>query len=83
MQTWTNPLPGIRFILENRGWIPLLEAASVVGFQLKLHGMDWRTQDELAKVMGELTDLGFIEIHDDKMFTRLNPEYRRVASAQM
>ena len=75
-----NPLPTIAGIAGSRGWIDPIEMAMVVGFQMKLVGVDYRTNEEMAAIMTTLDEVGFLEKKKDPTFlVRINPAYVKPA----
>ena len=75
--TITNALPTIAKIAGSRGWIDPIEMGLIVGFQMKLVGIDYRTDNELAGIMTILTQQGFLEMRpaNGSFLTRVNPAY--------
>lgn len=58
---------------ENR-WYDITEMATIVGFQLKLAGVDWREAPQLVKVLIYLASAGVLQPNpDDLGQTRLHP----------
>lgn len=69
-----NALPAIVKIM-GAGWKPPIEASVIIGFQCKLVGLDWSTDDEIAGIMAVLTKVGFLELDPTIPRVRINPVY--------
>lgn len=71
-----NPLPSLASILSTE-FKPFLEVTEIVGFEIKLVGVEWQTPVELAKLMTALVEVGFLETSTDLKFVRLNPRIQK------
>lgn len=60
-----NPLVNVVKILQKGMWYDFADLAVVVGYQMKLAGVDYRTNDQLAAICVELKMSGFIEHHPE------------------
>lgn len=78
-----NPLPAIVRILPS-GWAHPLDVLPVVGFQMKLAGVDWRTDMQLIAIIELLVEIGLLErrmIDVEPHFQiRVNPHYKEKQS---
>lgn len=71
-----NALPIIIKVL-GFDWTDQLKFMLAVGFQMKLAGIDYRTNDELAIIMTILTQMKFVEVDFDKGVARINPVFKQ------
>lgn len=62
-----NPLREVVNITTRGKWIPFNDLALIIGFQLKLAGVDWRWRKDLMQIMIELYDMEFFEHDPDDM----------------
>lgn len=77
-----NPLPGLALVLSPRDYIGIIDMSVIVGFHMKVAGINWTTNDQLIEMIMELYRQGFLQVMpEDPSMLRLHPAYRVVAVA--
>jgi hypothetical protein len=76
-----NPLPDIVKVLNSAHdismWLPFIDAAVAIGFQMKLSGVEFSTDDDIARIMIELVSIGLLKINPkDRTQIALADSYR-------
>lgn len=70
-----NGIKSIRDVCQHK-WYDISDFAVIVGFQMKMAGIDWKNTDELAKILIELVEVGFTEIHpEDHLQVRIKEHW--------
>jgi hypothetical protein len=59
-----NALRKIAEIVEDR-WYDVYDLALIVGFNLKIAGINYKTNDELIKMLILMTQIGFLDVKSD------------------
>ena len=72
-----NPLKTLAQILKT-DFVFVADVAVPIGFQLKLAGIEWHNEDQLAYIMSQMVAVGFLQPSPDLMSVRLNPIYKTV-----
>lgn len=67
----TNAFKMIVKVIEPK-WYHIIDFAIIAGFQLKLAGVDWSSNDQLIRILVEMANVGFTEVDQN------NPEMVRV-----
>lgn len=71
-----NPLVSLLTMTEKSKWYPAIDLVLMVGYQLKLAGINYRTNEELADIMVIFHDMKVIEhsIQNNKIVTRFRED---------
>jgi hypothetical protein len=62
-----NPLREVVNVTTKGKWLPFADLALIIGYQLKLAGINWKWRKDLTQLMIELHDMEFFEHNPEDM----------------
>ena len=70
-----NGIKLVRDVCQHK-WYQIDDFAVIVGYQMKLAGINWKGVDDLAHILVELVEVGFTEVHpEDHLQVRIKEHW--------